>query len=78
MKFGDDALEFDAVDDYVKIARAAGLDLSRMRFDLRRLAHESLREHGCTMTDAQMDAILSKDIELNAAGLAAWLKREAN
>ena len=68
----------DAVDEYVKIAHNAGFDASRMRFDLRRLAHESLREHGCTMTDAQIDAILSKDIELNAAGLTAWLKRESN
>jgi glyoxylase-like metal-dependent hydrolase (beta-lactamase superfamily II) len=68
----------DAIDEYVKIARNAGLDLARMRFDLRRFAHESLREHGCALTAAQVDAILSKDIELNAAGLAAWLKREAN
>jgi hypothetical protein len=49
-----------------------------MRGDLRRLAHESLREHGCTMTDTQIDAILGKDFELNAAGLVAWLRREAN
>ena len=53
-------------------------DLPRMRFDLRRLAHESLREHGCTMSDAAIDAILNKDFELNAAGLAAWLTREAS
>ena len=52
--------------------------MARMRGDLRRLAHEVLREHGCTMSDAQIDAILGKDFELNAAGLVAWLKREAN
>jgi len=69
----------DAVDEYVRIARTAGPnDLARMRFDLRRFAHESLREHGCTMGDADIDAILNKDFELNADGLAAWLKREAN
>jgi glyoxylase-like metal-dependent hydrolase (beta-lactamase superfamily II) len=69
----------DAVDDFVRIARANGPhDLARMRFDLRRLAHESLREHGCTMSDTAIDAILNKDFELNAAGLAAWLKRETN
>jgi len=69
----------DAIDEYVKIARTAGPhDLGRMRFDLRRLAHESLREHGCTMSDAAIDAILNKDFELNAAGLSAWLKREGN
>jgi hypothetical protein len=69
----------DAVDEFVKIARAAGPDdLPRMRGDLRRLAHEGLREHGCTMSDAQIDAILGKDFELNADGLVAWLKRVAN
>jgi glyoxylase-like metal-dependent hydrolase (beta-lactamase superfamily II) len=69
----------DAIDEYVTIARAAGPhDMPRMRGDLRRLAHESLREHGCTMSDAAIDAILGKDFELNAAGLIAWLKREAN
>jgi glyoxylase-like metal-dependent hydrolase (beta-lactamase superfamily II) len=69
----------DAVDEFVRIGRAAGPhDLARLRFDLRRLAHESLREHGCTMSDAAIDAILNKDFELNAAGLAAWLKRETN
>jgi glyoxylase-like metal-dependent hydrolase (beta-lactamase superfamily II) len=69
----------DAVDEFARIARAAGPhDLSRIRFDLRRLAHESLREHGCTMSDAAIDAILGKDFELNAAGLVAWLEREAD
>jgi glyoxylase-like metal-dependent hydrolase (beta-lactamase superfamily II) len=69
----------DAVDEFAKIARTAGPnDLARMRFDLRRLAHESLREHGCAMSDAAIDAILGKDFELNAAGLVAWLKREGH
>jgi glyoxylase-like metal-dependent hydrolase (beta-lactamase superfamily II) len=69
----------DAVDEFVRIARAAGPDdLPRMRGDLRRLAHEGLREHGCTMSDTQIDAILGKDFELNAAGLVAWLKRASN
>jgi glyoxylase-like metal-dependent hydrolase (beta-lactamase superfamily II) len=69
----------DAVDEFAKIARTAGPDdMARMRFDLRRLAHESLREHGCTMSDAAIDSILGKDFELNAAGLVAWLKREGN
>ena len=67
----------DAVDEFVRIARAAGPgDAARIRFDLRRMAHESLLEHGCTMSAADIDAILSKDFELNAAGLVAWLARE--
>ena len=74
----------DAVDEFVRVARAAGPDvardarsgISRLRFELHRLAHESLREHGCKLGDAQIDAILNKDFELNAAGLVAWLQRE--
>jgi glyoxylase-like metal-dependent hydrolase (beta-lactamase superfamily II) len=69
----------DAVDEFARIARAAGPDgMARMRGDLRRVAHEGLRDHGCTMSEAQIDAILGKDFELNAAGLVAWLKRGAN
>jgi glyoxylase-like metal-dependent hydrolase (beta-lactamase superfamily II) len=67
----------DAIDEFVRIAHASGLDEKRMRFDLRRYAHESLREHGCTLGAERIDAILGKDFELNAAGLAAWLQREA-
>jgi hypothetical protein len=52
--------------------------MPRIRSNLRRLAHEGLRDHGCTMSEAQIDAILGKDFELNAAGLVAWLEREAN
>jgi hypothetical protein len=52
--------------------------MARIRFDLRRLAHESLAEHGCSMNPTAIDAILGKDFDLNAAGLIAWLNREAN
>ena len=68
---------YDAVDSFVRIARASGPDTRRMRFELRAWAHESLREHGVTMTPDAIDALLGKDFELNAAGLAHWLKREA-
>lgn len=68
---------YDAVDDYVRIARDAGLDIRRMRSGLRAWAHAGLREHGVTMSDDAIDAILNKDFELNADGLAVWLKREA-
>lgn len=69
---------YDAVDRFAAIARAAGAeDPARMRHELRAWAHESLREHGCAMSEAHIDAILGKDFELNAAGLAAWLQRAA-
>jgi glyoxylase-like metal-dependent hydrolase (beta-lactamase superfamily II) len=70
---------YSAVDQFVRIGRDSGPDdPGRIRFELRRLAHESLREHGCAMSAEQIDAILGKDFDLNAAGLVAWLKREAS
>ena len=68
---------YEAIDDYVRIARASGVDPVRMRFSLRDWAHAGLRDHGCKMDIDAIDAILGKDYELNAAGLAAWLTREA-
>ncbi len=61
------------------IARTTGLDLRRMRFEMRAWALTSLRASrrqadGSTPSTS----ILDKDFELNAAGLAAWLKREGN
>ncbi len=68
----------DAIDAFVRIARAAGRGaVPRIQAGLRELAHESLRAHGCTMSGQTIDAILTKDFELNAAGLDAWLQREA-
>jgi hypothetical protein len=68
----------DAIDAFVRIARAAGRGaVPRIQAGLRELAHESLRAHGCTMNEQEIDAILTKDFELNAAGLDAWLQREA-
>jgi glyoxylase-like metal-dependent hydrolase (beta-lactamase superfamily II) len=34
------------------------------------------REHGCTLPDGEIDALLGPDIELNAQGLVAWLERQ--
>jgi glyoxylase-like metal-dependent hydrolase (beta-lactamase superfamily II) len=67
----------DAVDEFVRLARASGGDENRMRFELRAQAHASLHDHGCRLSAEHIDAILGKDFELNAAGLASWLKREA-
>ena len=68
---------YEAIDDFVRIARNSGFDSARMTFALRDWAHGGLRDHGCRMDIDAIDAILGKDYELNAAGLAAWLKREA-
>jgi glyoxylase-like metal-dependent hydrolase (beta-lactamase superfamily II) len=66
----------EAIDAFVALARACGPDAQRLRVELRALAHRSLREHGCALRADEIDAILGKDFELNAAGLAAWLERE--
>ena len=36
----------------------------------------SLREHGCTFSDAEVAALLAIDLELNAQGMAIWLDRD--
>ena len=69
---------YGAIDDFITIARRCGLDQRRMKFELRQRAHESLGEHGCKLSADAIDAVLTKDFELNAAGLAHWLKRESN
>ena len=35
----------------------------------------SLQAHGCSLSDAQLAALLSIDLELNAQGMAVWLDR---
>jgi glyoxylase-like metal-dependent hydrolase (beta-lactamase superfamily II) len=69
---------YDAVEAFTRIGRAAGPGNStRIRAELRAHAHASLREHGCKMGATDIDAILGKDFDLNAAGIVAWLTREA-
>jgi glyoxylase-like metal-dependent hydrolase (beta-lactamase superfamily II) len=41
------------------------------------LYRDSLRRHGCELTDARIDELLALDVELNAQGLAIWLDRSA-
>ena len=36
---------------------------------------ERLRDHGCTLADAQIEALLDMDLELNAQGMAIWLDK---
>lgn len=67
---------YDAIDVFAQMARTVGFDLRRLRFEMRSWALTGLRQHGVKLSDEAIDAILGKDFELNAAGLAAWLKRE--
>lgn len=64
--------------DFVAIARrhAAAEDrLTLIYDDMRALWLRLVREHGCTMPDAEVDALLGPDLTLNTQGLIAWLER---
>ena len=47
----------------------------QLRVGLRSLYRHSLREHGSTLSDAEIDRWLAMDVELNAQGMAVWLDR---
>jgi glyoxylase-like metal-dependent hydrolase (beta-lactamase superfamily II) len=66
--------------DFVEIARrhASSTDRSTLIYDdMRTLWFRLVREHGCTMPDAQIDVLLGPDLTLNTQGLIAWLERTA-
>ena len=68
------------IDRYVAIARkhATATDRQeRMRADLFEHIAQRLAAHGFQSGDAQMHALLDTDVDLNAAGLVAWLQRAA-
>lgn len=50
---------------------------SRLRSEVRTVLLGELRQHGCRLEDAEIDAVLAPDIALNADGLIAWLARRA-
>jgi glyoxylase-like metal-dependent hydrolase (beta-lactamase superfamily II) len=46
-----------------------------MAAEMRSMWHELLAEHGCKLREAEIDAVLETDLELNAQGLVAWVDR---
>jgi hypothetical protein len=68
------------VDDYVALAEtvAATADGDALEKALMAAMREYLfgcaREHGCEMSDEQLEAVLGLDIQLNSQGLAVWLQ----
>jgi glyoxylase-like metal-dependent hydrolase (beta-lactamase superfamily II) len=46
-----------------------------MAAEMRSMWHELLAEHGCKLDEAEIDAVLETDLELNAQGLVAWVDR---
>ena len=72
------ALLLQQMDTMVALAMALPDDADRHAAMMRGFGcihRASLREHGCTLTDAQIDALLVFDGELNAQGMAVWLNR---
>ena len=68
------------VDDYVALAEtvavtsdADALEKSLM-VAMREYLFRCAREHGCEMSDEQLEAVLGLDIQLNSQGLAVWLQ----
>jgi glyoxylase-like metal-dependent hydrolase (beta-lactamase superfamily II) len=48
----------------------------RLKAGLWTLYRESLRAHGCALSDTAVAELLALDIELNAQGMACWLDRD--
>jgi len=48
-----------------------------LRAGMRELWFAQARSHGLTLSDAQLEEVLGKDLDLNVAGLIAWLDRGA-
>jgi glyoxylase-like metal-dependent hydrolase (beta-lactamase superfamily II) len=67
-----------AVREFVRIARQHARAADRraaIREDLRRLLLQLAHEHGCRLSDDQIEALFELDLELNTDGLIAWLQR---
>jgi glyoxylase-like metal-dependent hydrolase (beta-lactamase superfamily II) len=70
------ALLLDQLDEVVRLGRSlaeaserhAALKKGLLAIYLRRL-----REHGCSLPAAEIEALLAMDLELNAQGMAIWL-----
>ena len=68
------------IGEYVRIARShAGLgpEAARqaIRSDLGAFLREEVRRHGCSLSGAEVDALLENDVILNTDGLLVWLSR---
>ncbi|KZX70824.1 MBL fold metallo-hydrolase [Alcanivorax sp. HI0033] len=68
------------VDDYVALAEAVvatsdgDAQEQALMTAMREYLFRCAREHGCEMSDEQLDAVLGLDIQLNSQGLAVWLQ----
>ena len=65
------------IDAYVEIALASEATERHATIyaSLRNYYLEGLREHGCTLSEQEIDHLLELDLELCAQGLVVWLQR---
>jgi hypothetical protein len=74
------ALLVEQIDAMVALAHAAPAGDARhgwLKAELGRLYRDHLRACGSALDDAEMDALLAVDVELNAQGVGVWLDRMA-
>jgi glyoxylase-like metal-dependent hydrolase (beta-lactamase superfamily II) len=74
------ALFLGQLDAMVALARSLPANAARhsaLKRGLGAIHRQSLREHGVTLADERIDALLALDFELNAQGLGIWLDRTA-
>ena len=68
------------VDDYVALVETVAVTSDADALEkalmvaMREYLFRCAREHGCDMSDEQLDAVLGLDIQLNSQGLAVWLQ----
>lgn len=72
------------IDTLVDIAKAQEFRLpagdsreKKLRSEIRAAAEQAIRQHGCTLDTAAIDAVLGMDVALNSQGLEVWLQRRA-
>jgi glyoxylase-like metal-dependent hydrolase (beta-lactamase superfamily II) len=66
------------IHEFVRIARTyagSAQAQARIRADMRSFWFGLLREHGCTLPEVELDELFGGDLDLNTAGLIAWLER---
>lgn len=74
------ALFLSLLDEMEALARQVPAGPGRheaLKAGLRAIQTRSLRAHGCTLPETDIDALLEMDLELNAQGIEVWLEREA-
>jgi glyoxylase-like metal-dependent hydrolase (beta-lactamase superfamily II) len=63
--------------EFARIARKHG-NAPAIRAEMRALWFGLLRQHDCALSEPALDELFGGDLDLNTAGLIAWLERDAD